>query len=71
VLLHLIYVTGDEPVYSYNTICKEIKAYGGGLSENLEIISLTICNTCGDVEAKWLADELKAVSGHNVMRFPP
>ena len=69
VLLHLIDVTGDDPVYSYKTIRKEIEAYGGGLSEKLEIIALNKCDAVGDVEAEWLADELKAVSGHNVMRL--
>ncbi|MDP6896841.1 MAG: GTPase ObgE, partial [Rhodospirillales bacterium] len=31
VLLHLIDATGDDPVHSYETIRKEIEAYGGGL----------------------------------------
>ena len=69
VLLHLIDATGDDPVHSYETIRKEIEAYGGGLSDKLEIIALNKCDAIDDEEAEWLANELKAATGRNVMRL--
>ena len=69
VLLHLIDVTEGDPVNSYKTIRNEIEAYGGGLSDKLEIIALNKCDAVDDAEAEWLADELRGTSGHNVMRL--
>ena len=69
VLLHLIDVTEGDPVNSYKTIRNEIEAYGGGLSDKLEIIALNKCDAVDDAEAEWLADELRGASGHNVMRL--
>ena len=69
VLLHLIDATGDDPVHSYETIRKEIEAYGGGLSDTLEIIALNKCDAIDDEEAKWLANELKTATGRDVMRL--
>ncbi len=39
VLLHLIDVTGDDPVSAYRVIRKELKSYGGDLSEKPEVIA--------------------------------
>jgi len=39
VLLHLIDVTGDDPVDSYHTIRKELKAYSPALAGKVEIIA--------------------------------
>ena len=69
VLLHLIDATGDDPVHSYETIRKEIEAYGGGLSDKLEIIALNKCDAIDDEEAAWLVNELKAATGRDVMRL--
>ena len=69
VLLHLIDATGDDPVHSYETIRKEIEAYGGGLSDKLEIITLNKCDAIDDEEAAWLVNELKAATGRDVMRL--
>jgi len=69
VLLHLIDATGDDPVHSYETVRKEIEAYGGGLSNKLEIITLNKCDAIDDEEAEWLANELKAATGRDVMRL--
>src|SRR5438046_1715658 len=39
VLLHLIDVTGEDPVAAYRVIRKELKSYGGHLSEKPEVIA--------------------------------
>ena len=39
VLLHLIDVTGDDPVAAYRVIRKELKSYGGHLAEKPEVIA--------------------------------
>ena len=39
VLLHLIDVTDDDPVSAYRVIRKELKSYGGDLSEKPEVIA--------------------------------
>ena len=39
VLLHLIDVTGDDPVGAYRIIRKELKSYGGHLAEKPEVIA--------------------------------
>ena len=39
VLLHLIDVTGDDPVGAYRIIRKELKSYGGNLAEKPEVIA--------------------------------
>jgi GTP-binding protein len=39
VLLHLIDVTGDDPVAAYRVIRKELKSYGGHLADKPEVIA--------------------------------
>ncbi|MDP9138752.1 MAG: GTPase ObgE [Pseudomonadota bacterium] len=40
VLLHLIDITADDPVAAYDTVRRELAAYGGGLSSKPEIVAL-------------------------------
>lgn len=77
VLLHLIDITQDDPALAYETIRKELEAYGAGLAEKEEIIALNKADALGpelaeDV-AKTLEKEIKrkvmlisAVSGEGV-----
>ena len=62
VLLHLIDVTGDDPVSAYRTIRQELKAYGGHLAEKPEIIAFNKVDAADpdDLKAK-LADFRKRV----------
>jgi GTP-binding protein len=57
VLLHLIDASVDDPVTSYRTIRKELKAYGGGLDGKPEVIAFSKADLLSteDREAK-LAD---------------
>ena len=45
VLLHLIDITQDDVVKSYQLTRKELNAYGHGLTEKTEIIALSKCDT--------------------------
>ncbi len=54
VLLHLIDVTGEDPVADYRVIRKELKAYSPELAEKPEIIAFNKIDLLqdGDIEAK-------------------
>ena len=67
VLLHLIDATGDDPIHSYETIRKELDAYGGGLADKHELLALNKCDAIDDDEAEWLADELAQATGREVL----
>jgi GTP-binding protein len=57
VLLHLIDVTGDDPVAAYRVIRKELKSYGGHLSEKPEVIAFNKIDAVSEEElARKLAD---------------
>lgn len=55
VLLHLIDVTGDDPVASYRVIRKELKSYGGHLSEKPEVIAFNKTDAISEAD---LAEKL-------------
>ena len=55
VLLHLIDVTGDDPVAAYRTIRKELKAYSELLAEKTEIVAF---NKIDAIDEKDLAKKL-------------
>ncbi len=57
VLLHLIDVTGDDPVAAYRTVRKELKAYSKVLAEKPEIIAF---NKADAIDDKALEKKLKA-----------
>ncbi len=57
VLLHLIDVTGDDPVAAYRVIRKELKSYGGHLTEKPEVIAFNKIDAVSEEElARKLAD---------------
>ncbi len=47
-ILHLIDVTNEDVVADYATIRGELKAYGAGLDEKLEIVALTKCDAVSE-----------------------
>jgi GTPase len=57
VLLHLVDVTGDDPVAAYRVIRKELKSYGGHLTEKPEVIAFNKIDAVSEEElARKLAD---------------
>jgi GTP-binding protein len=57
VLLHLVDVTGEDPVAAYRIIRKELKSYGGRLAEKPEVIAFNKIDAVPDEElALKLAD---------------
>lgn len=59
VLLHLVDCTHDDIVGAYQTIRKELEAYGHGLAEKPEIIAINKCDALGPELA---ADQAKTLS---------
>jgi GTPase len=57
VLLHMIDVTADDPVASYRTVRKELKAYSKVLADKPEIIAF---NKVDAIDEKELEKKLKA-----------
>ena len=56
VLLHLIDVTGDDPVAAYKTVRTELKSYSKQLADKPEIIAF---NKCDAIDEKSLEKKLK------------
>jgi GTPase len=56
-LLHMIDVTADDPVASYRTVRKELKAYSKVLADKPEIIAF---NKVDAIDEKSLEKKLKA-----------
>ena len=80
VLLHLIDVTGDDPVAAYRVIRKELKAYSKDLAAKPEIVALSKCDALDeDTRAEKVAAlkkaarrvpvQLSAVSGENLQKL--
>ena len=67
VLLHLIDGTSGDPVGDYKTIIGELEAYGGALAEKPRVTVLNKVDTLDDEERKFIADEIKAGTGVDVM----
>ena len=62
VLLHLVDVTGDDPVKAYRTIRKELKAYSPELAEKPEIIAFNKVDAVAEDDLKTrLADFKKRI----------
>ncbi len=57
VLLHLVDVTGDDPVAAYRVIRKELKSYGGHLAEKPEVIAFNKVDAVSEAD---LASKLAA-----------
>ncbi|MGR3499965.1 MAG: GTPase ObgE [Limimaricola soesokkakensis] len=67
VLLHLVDGTSGDPMVDYRTIIGELEAYGGGLAEKPRITVLNKIDALDEEERAFLADELAAESGGDVM----
>ena len=52
VLVHLIDVTVDSPTRAYRTVRHELREYGGGLEDKLEIVALSKCDLVEPAVAK-------------------
>ena len=63
VLLHLIDGTSGDPVGDYQTIIKELEAYGGGLADKPRVTVLNKIDALDEEERTFLKDEVEAGSG--------
>jgi GTP-binding protein len=60
VLLHLVDITGDDPVTAYRTVRKELKAYGAALAAKPEIIAFSKTDALPSGETRRIAKEFKS-----------
>ena len=67
VLLHLIDGTSGDLVGDYKTIITELEKYGGHLADKPRVTVLNKIDTLDEEERKFIADEIKAGTGVNVM----
>lgn len=67
ILLHLVDATGTDPVAAWQILRQELKAYGGGLYDKLEIVGLTKLDATPADYADELAAELRAAGAGQVM----
>ncbi|EYD71714.1 GTPase ObgE [Limimaricola hongkongensis] len=67
VLLHLVDGTSGDPMVDYRTIIGELEAYGGGLAQKPRITVLNKIDALDAEERSFLADELVAEAGGEVM----
>jgi GTP-binding protein len=67
VLLHLVDGTSGDPMVDYRTIIGELDAYGGGLAEKPRVTVLNKIDALDSEERAFLADELAAETGGEVM----
>jgi GTP-binding protein len=67
VLLHLIDGTSGDPVGDYKTIIGELEKYGGHLVDKPRVTVLNKVDTLDAEEQKFIADEIKAGTGVDVM----
>lgn len=69
VLLHLVDVNDEDVAASYDTIRRELEAYGGGLASKRELLALSKCDSVDDVTYREKARELGAASGKTPLRL--
>lgn len=67
VLLHLVDATGDDPVGAWRTVRREIEAYGGGLTDKIEVIGLNKIDALDAADVKKIATKLKRASKAEVL----
>lgn len=67
VLLHLIDGTSGDPVGDYKTIIGELEKYGGHLVDKPRVTVLNKIDALDAEERKFIADEIKAGTGVDVM----
>ncbi|MEL0132789.1 MAG: GTPase ObgE, partial [Rhodobiaceae bacterium] len=59
VLLHLVDVTGEDPVAAWRTLRDELAAYGGGLADKQEVLALTKIDAAPEGYAEDVRDALR------------
>jgi GTP-binding protein len=59
VLLHLVDVTGEDPVAAWRTLRDELAAYGSGLADKQEVLALTKIDAAPDGYAEDVRDALQ------------
>ena len=67
ILLHLVDATGDDPVSAWQTVCKELEKYGGGLSEKPQILALNKADLLDDELMADIAGQLRAAGAEHVL----
>ncbi len=67
VLLHLVDGTSENVAQDYQTVCEELKAYGGGLAEKTTYVVLNKIDAMSDEDIRQRAAELSEASGSDVM----
>ncbi|MBR9841941.1 MAG: GTPase ObgE [Rhodobacteraceae bacterium] len=67
VLLHLVDGTSGTPIEDYQTIIREIEAYGGFLAEKPRVTVLNKIDTLDEEEREFIKEELEAVTDGPVM----
>ncbi|HEV7435953.1 MAG TPA: GTPase ObgE [Pseudorhizobium sp.] len=63
VLLHLVSAVEDNAGKAYNTVKKELEAYGGGLTDKPEIVALSQIDVLDEAELKKKAKDLQRACG--------
>ena len=63
VLLHLVDVTGDDPVDAWTVVRGELEAYGAGLEEKIEVLALNKVDALPDAEVAEIAAALADAAG--------
>ncbi|MAF95744.1 MAG: GTPase ObgE [Rhodospirillaceae bacterium] len=66
VLLHLIDGTLDDVAGAYQTVRREVEAYGGGLAEKPELVALNKSDALGDGDKAEKQEQLARASGADV-----
>ena len=66
VLVHLIDGTLDDVAGAYQTVCREVEAYGGGLAEKPELVALNKADSLSDEDKAEKQELLALASGAEV-----
>ncbi|MGJ3230662.1 MAG: GTPase ObgE [Oceanicaulis sp.] len=67
-LVHLIDLTGEDPMEAYRVVRAELEAYGAGLDEKTEIVALNKTDAAESELVDMLAAELAEKTGEEVYR---
>ncbi len=63
VLLHLVDAAGDDPMAAYQTIRRELEAYGGGLADKPEVLALTKVDALSREDLAMVAELVEDATG--------
>ncbi len=67
VLLHLVDATGEDPVGAWRIVRGELDAYGGGLTDKVEVIGLNKIDALDPTDVKKIAAKLKRASKAEIL----